>query len=164
MTNFNLPIWATRVMLCAAILAVVPLSSYGATWNNIEPLKSRRADVERILGKPISDQPGQEATLHFNVAGGTVTVTFVTARFVANKRLSPSVEGTVLEIVLQHEHSSDTPESMGLTGKARWDRQEGHGGVIYRDLKDGIVYTFLEGKLRTTWYSPSSDQFARARK
>jgi hypothetical protein len=37
-------------------------------------------------------------------------------------------------------------------------------GMIYRNLKDGIVYTFIGGRLRTTRYTPSNDQLARARK
>src|ERR1041384_2248616 len=43
-----------KLIMCLALL----LSCYGAVtaaaWHNIEPLKSRRADVERELGKPVS--------------------------------------------------------------------------------------------------------------
>jgi hypothetical protein len=145
-------------------LLVFPRASWAAPWNNIEPLKSRRADVERILGKPLNEAPGEAGTLHFKVNGGTVTVAFVTARFVANKKLFPELEGTVLQIVLQHERSTDTPESMNLAKNPDFKREDVKDGAIYRNLKDGIVYTFIGGQLKTTRYSPSADQLMRAQK
>lgn len=150
--------------IIVAGLTIFSQIATAASWNNIEPLKSRRADVERILGKPIEDKIGTEGTLHFNVAGGMVTVAFVTARFVANKKLDQNLEGTVLQIVLQHEHSSDTPESMGLTKNSDFTRENVPNGMIYRNLKDGIVYTFIGGQLKTTRYAPAAGQLARARK
>ena len=152
---------------CVASVAVVILLAQTATaasWSGIEPLKSRRADVERALGKPLVDQPGDEGILHFKVSGGMVTVTFVTAKFVRTKKLFPELEGTVLQIVLQHDNSSDTPESLGLQNKPGFEREDGTGGSVYRNLRDGIAYTFIEGKLRTTRFSATTDQLARARK
>jgi hypothetical protein len=158
-----------RRMVLVAGLAVASLIIFSQPvmaegWNGIEPLKSRRADVERILGKPIQDQPGQDGTLHFNVMGGKVTVVFVNARFVATKKLYPELEGTVLQIVLQHEHSSETPESMLLAGNSRFEREDMQGGTIFRNLKDGIAYTFFNGRLKTTRYSASATQLGKARK
>jgi hypothetical protein len=158
-----------RRMVLVAGLAVASLIIFSRPvmaegWNGIEPLKSRRADVERILGKPIQDQPGQDGTLHFNVMGGKVTVVFVNARFVATKKLYPELEGTVLQIVLQHEHSSETPESMLLAGNSRFEREDTQGGTIFRNLKDGIAYTFFNGRLKTSRFSPSATQLGKARK
>ena len=155
---------AIRAAAACAILAIFAHAGAAASWNKIEPLKSRRADVERVLGKPLADRLGDDGTLQFKVAGGTVTVAFVTAKFVANKKLSPELEGTVLEVVLQHENASDTPESIGLPGKSGFKRDDVHGGTIYSNLKDGITYTFFNGKLKTTRYAPSASQLARARK
>ncbi|HEY0078220.1 MAG TPA: hypothetical protein VGB73_06210 [Pyrinomonadaceae bacterium] len=132
-------------------------------WNSIEPLKSRRADVERVLGKPLEDKAGETGTLRFKVAGGTVQVSFVNARFVTTKKLSPELEGTVLQVVLQHERATDTPESLGLINNSNFQREEKQNVVQFRNLKDGIAYTFIEGKLKTTWYSPASEQLLRAR-
>lgn len=155
--------WAQAIAVFAALLLSAPVA--GATsWNNIEPLKSRRADVERALGRPLRDQPGAEGTLQFKVMGGTVTVAFVTARFVANKKLSRDLEGTVLQIILQHENSNDTPESLGLRDKRGFEREERQGAVVYSNLREGIIYTFYDGKLKTTRYTPSSEQLGRARR
>ncbi|HEX8136440.1 MAG TPA: hypothetical protein VF544_02510 [Pyrinomonadaceae bacterium] len=154
---------ASLAILFAALVMSSPVAS-GATWNGIEPLKSRRADVERALGKPLQDQAGETGTLHFKVAGGTVKVAFVTSRFIATKKLSPELEGTVLQIVLQHANSKETPESLTIAGNSNFERQEGQGGVVYRNLKEGIVYTFLGGKLKTTYFTPSSEQWARAQR
>ena len=159
--------WRRVLASCVVSGAVVILlaqTAAAASWSGIEPLKSRRADVERALGKPLLDQPGEDGILHFKVAGGMVTVTFVTARFVQTKKLFPALEGTVLQIVLQHDNSSDTPESLGLRSKSGFEREEGTNGFVYRNLRDGIAYTFIEGKLRTTRYSATTDQLARARK
>jgi hypothetical protein len=170
MKNRLLYVCQVRRVIAATVVAVACVlmlsqAIQAGSWNNIEPLKSRRADVERILGRPLNDaQPGTSGTLHFKVAGGTVTVTFVTARFIANKKLYPALEGSVLEIVLQHEHSTDTPESMGLTKNSDFKRQDVQNGSIFLNQKDGVTYTFLNGQLKTTRYSPAAEQLVRARK
>ena len=150
------------VAVLALQLLLAPQSE-AAAWSGIEPLKSRRAEVERVLG-PSTEAPREDGTLHFIVAGGTVTVSFVSAKFVANKKLRPEIEGTVLQIVLQHEKSSDTPDSMNLPKNRDFDRQDDHDISVYRNLKDGVVYTFIGGRLRTTRYTPSAEQSVRARK
>jgi hypothetical protein len=167
----NLNFFCSRVRLAAACASIalaslvfLSSSAMATGWNSIEPLKSRRADVERILGKPIQDQPGQSGTLHFKVQGGKVTVAFVNANFVRTKKLYPELEGTVLQIVLQHENSSETPESMLLTGNKNFEREDTQGGTIFRNLKDGIAYTFFNGRLKTTRYSASATQLGKARK
>jgi hypothetical protein len=155
-------------ILSLAIAATFFIFSQFATaapWNGIEPLKSRRADVERILGKPISDKPGNNGTLQFNVAGGTITIAFVDARFVATKKLQPEIEGTVRQIVLQHTNSNDTTESLNIVNNSNFERQDGAGGVtIFRNLKEGIAYTFMNGKLKHTYFTPSQEEWAKAQK
>ncbi|MGH9902750.1 MAG: hypothetical protein ACRD68_13155, partial [Pyrinomonadaceae bacterium] len=133
-----------------------------ANWNSLEPLKSRRADVERTLGRPVEDKSGGAGALTFKVAGGTVKVSFVTAKFVATKKLSPELEGTVLQIVLQHERAKDTPESLGLTNNSAFEREEKGPAVVFRNQRDGLAYTFVNGKLTTTWYSAAAEQLAGA--
>ncbi len=155
---------AACILSFAAFLILFQTAS-AASWNGIEPLKSRRADVEKILGQPTRDQPGDNGTLHFNVAGGVATVVFVDAKFVAAKKLSTDLEGTVRQVVLQHASSSDTPESMGLAQKSEFKREDGQGGVTkFSNLKEGIVYTFIGGKLKTSYFTPSTGQWARAQK
>jgi hypothetical protein len=79
------------------------------------------------------------------------------------KHLRADVAGTVLQIVLQHENSSDTPDSLGLLKNKTFTREDAKEAIIFRNLKDGIVYTFLNGKLKTTRYTFSEDQIGRAR-
>jgi len=168
MKNIKLRISPARTMAGLLVLAFAIISFGPSTpaesWGGIQPLKSRRADVERLLGAPLDAAGGDDATLHFNVAGGSVTVSFVTAKFIANKKLSPDLEGTVLQIVLQHQRSSDTPESLNLSQNHNFDRQDEKDITVYRNLKGGITYTFINGTLRTTRYSPSADQLAKSRK
>jgi hypothetical protein len=160
---------ARRVMATAALVIAATLyfSQFvtATSWNGIEPLKSRRADVERILGKPITDKPGNNGTLQFNVAGGVVTIAFVDARFVASKKLQPELEGTVRQVVLQHTNSNDTPESLNIASNSNFERQDGAGGItIFRNLKDGIAYTFMNGKLKHTYFTPSQEEWTKAQK
>ncbi|HMF55515.1 MAG TPA: hypothetical protein VK619_04085 [Pyrinomonadaceae bacterium] len=153
----------TVAAVFAALFIFSPITQAGS-WNGIEPLKSRRADVERVLGRPLPQEAGSPSTLRFKVAGGLVTIFFTDARFVKNKKLPAELEGTVLEIVLQHENSSDTPESMGLPAKHEFKRDDLHGAIIYSNLRDGIVYTFINNRLKTTRYSPSIRELSRAQR
>jgi hypothetical protein len=147
------------VVVCACLFVGSAQVSRAAEWHGLTPLKSRRADVERELGKPLLADTASGA-LNFKVAGGIVTVTFVTAKFAQTKKLSPEVEGTVLLIVLQHENSSDTPESVGLVNKSGFTREEKGVMAVYTNQKDGITYTFFNGRLKTTRYAPSADQLS----
>ena len=147
----------------AAALAVLLSAGMAraATWKGLEPFVSKRADVERVLGAPVSDRLAEEGTLEFNVSGGRVTVFFVTPKFVASKKLPAHYEGTVLQIVLQHERAQDTPESMNLVTNKSF-RREAKGSVEkYSDDKEGIFYTFVESRLKTTRYAYSMDRLGR---
>ena len=152
-----------------AILAVSLLACAGlatdvraAPWNGLEPLKTRRDDVLKIMGQPVSES--SDGVLRFNVSGGSVQVSFVNERFVNAKKLRPELAGTVLEIVLQHEHSSDTAESMKLTGNRDFIRDDERNISVFRNLKDGLVYTFIDGTLKTTRYTFADTQLGRARR
>ena len=153
-----------RVVVGLAFLVVFSVSALAVDWNGIEPLKSRRADVERILGKPLQSDTGELGTLHFKVMGGKVTVAFVNANFVRTKKLDPGLEGTVLQVVLQHDNSLETPETMRLVDNKNFEREDRQGGTVFRNLRDGIAYTFFNGRLKTTRYSASVTQLGRARK
>jgi hypothetical protein len=159
----------SRASLVTAILVVSVLACASfatdiraASWNGIESFKSRRDDVLKILGKPVSESP--DGILRFNVSGGSVQVSFVNERFVTAKRLRPELVGTVLEIVLQHEHSSDTPESMNLLKNRDFIRDNVRNILIFRNIKAGIVYTFIDGTLKTTRYTFADGQLGRARR
>jgi hypothetical protein len=158
--------------LCVSLVALVALIAvaFGArvsraeSWGGIEPLKSRRADVEKVLGKPIEEKPGAMGTLRFKVQGGTITVAFVDARFVAAHHLAPDLEGTVRQLVLQHDSASDTPDSMQLTHNSAFERERESNAEIFRNPRAGLAYTFIEGKLKTTYYTASAEEFKRAQR
>ncbi|MFL6231052.1 MAG: hypothetical protein ACJ741_19930 [Pyrinomonadaceae bacterium] len=133
-------------------------------WGNIEPFKSRRADVLRALGKPVEEQPGETGTLRFKVQGGIITVAFVDARFVAAHHLDPALEGTVRQLILQHDAANDTAATMKLAGKSEFEHDAHGNAEIFRNQRDGIAYTFIDGKLRTTYYTAAADVFKRAQR
>jgi hypothetical protein len=156
--------------LCVAVVAVVALVASSAwrvraeAWGGVVPLKSRRADVERALGKPAEDTPGETGTLRYKVQGGMITVAFVNARFVEAHKLAPELEGTVLQLVLQHDASNDTPETMKLTDKSEFEHDAHGNAEIFRNQRDGIAYTFIDGKLKTTYYTASAEELKRAQR
>jgi len=137
-------------------------TAFAASWNGIEPFKSTRADVIKILGKPIGEST--DGVLRFNVMGGTVQVSFVSDNFVKAKKLRPELVGTVLEIVLQHENSSDTPVTMKLLDNKAFVRDETKTTTIFRNMKDGLIYTFMDDKLKSTRYTFADSQLSRARR
>jgi hypothetical protein len=149
------------LLLALLILLAVSANASATSWRGIEPLKTRRADVLKVLGTPTTGTA--DGPLTFKVMGGSVTVFFVDQNLVRAKRLRADVAGTVLQIVLQHENSSDTPDSLGLLKNKTFTREDSKEAIIFRNLKDGIVYTFVNGKLKTTRYTFSEDQIGRAR-
>ena len=150
------------VLAAAALTALLPAgAARAATWKGLEPLVSRRADVERVLGAPAADRYEQDGTLEYNIAGGRVTVFFVTPKFVAAKKLPAHYDGTVLQIVLQHERATDTPESMNLVTNRAYEHRSDKGVDVYVEPKEGLAYTFVDSRLKTTRYSYSAQQLAR---
>lgn len=154
------PSVGTTLLTALALICILP-SAKASSWQGIEPLKTRRDEVLKLLGTPTSESPG--GLLTFKVMGGTVSVSFMDQNFVRTKRLRPELEGTVLQIILQHENSSDTPASMKLAENHNFIRDEMKDALVFRNLKEGIVYTFFQGKLKTTRYTFSEQQISRAR-
>ncbi|MDX6559439.1 MAG: hypothetical protein QOF72_2488 [Blastocatellia bacterium] len=154
----------TRAIMVVALLACAGFATdvSAASWNGIEPFKSRRDDVMKIMGPPVSE--GADGLLRYKVSGGSVQITFVDEKFVNNKKLRPELAGTVLEIVLQHEHSSDTAESMSLLQNRDFMRDNTRNVSVFRNLKNGVVYTFIDGSLKTTRYTFADTQLGRARR
>jgi len=143
-------------------LTLSGMTAHAAAWNGIEPLKTRRDEVIKILGAPTGEST--DGIMRFNVVGGSVQVSFVNDQFIKAKRLRPDLAGTVLEIVLQHEHSSDTPETLKVTSNHAFVRDETKGTTIFRNMKEGLIYTFINGMLRTTRYTFADDQLNKARR
>jgi hypothetical protein len=158
----------TRGLRGLPFLFVVIVALAGAraaraeAWGGIEPFKSRRADVEKALGKPVEDKPGETGTLRFKVQGGTITVAFVDPRFVAAHHLDEALVGTVRQLVLQHDSATETPDSLKLNGNSAFEHDAQANAEVFRNQRDGIAYTFIDGRLRTTYYSPSAEQFKHA--
>ena len=148
------------VVLLALILSSASVSA--APWNGIEPLKTRREDVIKKLGAPLGESA--DGVLRFNVMGGSVQVRFVNEKFVKAKKLRPDLVGTVLEIVLQHEHSSDTPETLKLAEKHSFVKDDIKGTTVFHNMKEGLIYTFIDGSLRTTRYTFADEQLTKARR
>lgn len=143
-------------------LFLIATNVEAASWNGIEPFKSNRADVTKILGAPIGESP--DGVLRFTVMGGSAQVSFVNEKFVTAKKLKPELLGTVLEVVLQHDHSSDTPESLKLLKNTSFTRDDTQTSTVFRNMKQGIIYTFFQGTLKSTRYTFADEQLSKARR
>lgn len=141
-----------------AVLMLAPQETRAAAWKGLEPFVSKRADVERVLGKPTADRLAIDGTLRFDLPDGAVTVSFVTPKFIAARKLSSALEGTVLQIVVQHAASTATPESLNLVNNPDFEKVASGPTHVYTNPKDGIYYTFVESRLKTTRYSYSAEQ------
>ncbi|HYX28793.1 MAG TPA: hypothetical protein VE863_09510 [Pyrinomonadaceae bacterium] len=150
--------------IIASLFAAGLLSSNvsAASWNGIEPLKTHREEVIKILGAPIAETT--DGVMRFNVMGGSVQVSFISERFVTAKKLRPELVGAVLEVVLHHEHSSDTPETLKLVNNKSFVRDDTKGTTIFRNMKEGLIYTFIDGRLETTRYTFADEQLTKARR
>jgi hypothetical protein len=151
-----------RATLGILFVFLLAASASAASWNGIEPFKSTKADVLKILGQPIGESP--DGVLRFPVMGGSAQVSFVNEKFVTAKKLKPQLVGTVQEIVLQHDRSSDTPESMNLLKNTAFTRDETQTSTIFRNMKQGLIYTFFQGTLKSTRYTFADEQLSKARR
>jgi hypothetical protein len=140
--------------LAVIVAATMVSTAHAAAWKGIEPLASRRPDVIRILGNPASENPA-DASMRFATREGSAIVSLVTRDFAARKGWPSQLEGTVVQILLQHEKSKDTPKSLRLQGNPRFDREVRGDSVLYRNRKEGIIRVFTGGKLVTSIYSPA---------
>ncbi|MGH9898755.1 MAG: hypothetical protein ACRD4L_07910, partial [Pyrinomonadaceae bacterium] len=69
----------------------------------------------------------------------------------------------VREIIVHFEKSNVTSESMRLKDNSKFKRTDQQGAITFTNLKDGIIHTFINGRLSTSRFIPSSYQWARAR-
>ena len=152
---------AGLVLAAAAYVILSSAHARAATWKGLEPFVSKRTDVERVLGAPVADRMSEDATLEFNVSGGKVTVFFVTQKFAAAKKLPERYLDTVLQIVLQHDRATDTPESMDLVRNKSYEHRHDKGVDVYLEPKEGVAYTFVDSRLKTTRYTYSSQRLAQ---
>ena len=152
------------VFLFTLLFALQSQISMAADWNGITPLKTSREEVEKILGTPLESQQGDNGILRFNVMGGVVTVAFVDEKFAASNKLPKEVVGKVRQIVLQHENSSTTPEDLKLEGNSDFAKEENGKVAIYKNEKDGVIYTFIDGTLKTTYYVAAASKMSKGGK
>lgn len=152
------------VFLFALFLISQSQNTMAAGWNGIIPLKTSREEVEKILGSPIAPQESANSPLQFKVLGGVVTVAFVDEKFIAASKLSKDILGKVRQIVLQHENSKTTPEDMKLDEKKEFVKEQKERVTTYRNEKDGITYTFIDGTLKTTYYFADASQLSSGKK
>lgn len=65
-----------KLLLLVPIILVIAIDSRAAPWRGIFPLKSTRADVERLLGKPIDNE--SRFLAHYQFVNERATISYAT--------------------------------------------------------------------------------------
>jgi len=127
------------------ILLTFSLNSRGESWRGITPLKSTRADVERLLGKPL---PGDMSSLAvYKLDVGEVHIRYAVSRLCGEpSRCECRVpDDTVIEISV--EPQVKTKFSSFKIDRQAFDRfplVENTNITIYRNRQAGLVYAVSE--------------------
>jgi hypothetical protein len=146
----------TRLSGILVALVVVQLCEAGE-WRGIVPLRSTRADVEKLLGKPSAAEPNTHAT-----EGERVTVTYAERPCDHDWQVPP---GTVLSIAV-HPQQPYSLASLKLVESRYEKRRDVHIETLYYyvNAEEGINYTVDRAKgvvLDAEFYPPSTDSSHR---
>ncbi|HEV2862714.1 MAG TPA: hypothetical protein VGX48_16990 [Pyrinomonadaceae bacterium] len=124
-----------NLLLSTAVFALLALAPQppGRGWRGIEPLRSTRADVERLLGRPES-----EAGSVYVTAGERVSVSYSRRPCDYGWRVAPD---TVISFFVYPKQPPKLAD-LKLDEKKYEKRQDLHLAVhYYMDLGAGINYT-----------------------
>ena len=147
-----------RLAFLITILSVSALESRAESWRGIIPLKSTRADVERVFGKPPPGEIDFLATYKLN--DGEFRVLY------SVKKLCREVDtcrcmvpdDTVLEVAVQRKVKLKF--SRLTIDRSKFDRlvnPENTNEVAYCDFDSGLIYNVLQrdDSILSVQYGPS---------
>ena len=124
-----------------SLLLLTKVDSRAESWRGIVPLKSTRADVERLLGKPIPGDLAFQAT--YRLPKKEVLIRYAAKQFCRDPQTCGCrvPDDTVLDITVTPKHAMKFA-TLGVD-KARFETfplAEDIGILIYRDDLVGLIY------------------------
>ena len=136
---------------CLAILSASGYS-YAKEWRSIIPLHSTRADVERLLGPP--DDPN---TGDYHTKTERILIDYSRGLFCDQNNIWKVPKDTVVGIIV---YPRKAPRLSSLKLNLNEFSQDQSGDVIgvnnYKNMKDGLRLTVIDGKVESFHYFPSA--------
>jgi hypothetical protein len=132
-------------MAMFTLLLTFSLNSQAESWQGITPLQSTRADVERLLGKPLRGDVGSLAVYKLEV--GEVHIRYAASRLCreADRCECRVPDDTVIEISVDSQVKAKF-NSLNIDKRAfeRFPLVENTNVTIYRSAEAGLVYAVSE--------------------
>lgn len=126
------------IILLAMAFLIWSAPVFAKSWRGITPLRSTRADVERLLGKP---EPGTQGV--FKTTNEVVRVTYARIECDYGWKVKPD---TVVSLMIQPQSPLKVTDLKLQTKKYEKRRDLNQQNVYYYiSAKDGINYTVDEG-------------------
>lgn len=155
------------VFICCALLLGMADATVAKPWRGIVPLRSKRADVRRVLGKPMI---GAGAAIElYEKEEGHIQVRYALKPCEqglpadwGNWKVSPD---TVVNIsITLHEEVPVANLRIRNIEKYKWYTGDS-GATYYRDERRGIEYQVQDGMVTAIAYGPTiRDRFLLCRK
>lgn len=149
------------IVILVLFLAGTVFCQTSNVWNGIEPLKSTREDVEKILGKPEPTSTARHAA-GYKTFEGSVFVLYSTGLCDVDPRHGWNVpELTVIRISFYPDDPSSHKFSSLRIDSSKFDRSPDPGAihsVFYTNKVDGIVLTVdtIDNSISSFGYFPKS--------
>ena len=141
----------THRLIAFCLIVLASISVAAKPWRGIVPLRSTRADVERILGKP------SRSDYIYDLEQGTVRIAY------AQKRCEQGVpsgwgnwnvaKDTVIHVWVETDFSVRSLRGRNLE-KFKWYTDDALA-TYYRLPAQGLEYTVQHGRVRSITYGPT---------
>ncbi|MEP6635251.1 MAG: hypothetical protein ABJB97_00900 [Acidobacteriota bacterium] len=148
-----------RIVSIVCVLLAMADTSLAKSWRGIRPLRSTRAEVRRLLGKPIIGGDGSIDL--YELREGRVHVMY--ARRPCEQELPADwgnwrvARDTVVNIsVTLHEQIPVTRLRVKNLERYKWYTGES-GATYYHDKRRGIEYQVQDGIVTAITYGPAAD-------
>lgn len=154
---------ATKLITIFCLILISSVGVRGQEWRKIEPLRSTRADVERMLGKPEKDWPTNSI---YKFKNGNALIWYSSKPCEGPSggwRVPP---GTVIQISFSYSDSQPRFSDLKLD-RSKYERvSEGDylDFMRYRNNEEGISYSVNEPKglvSLVTYYPAARDDYLR---
>jgi hypothetical protein len=147
-----------RIMAGFALLLALSLSARAESWRGITPLKSTRADVERLLGKPVPG--GLDFLAVYKLETGEVHVQYATGRLCRelDKCKCRVPDDTVIEVSVESKVKAKfSTLKIDKTVFDRFPLVENTSIMIYYNSEAGLAYSVSEkgDQILSVQYGPS---------
>ena len=149
-----------QFIFCSLLLLLFVGSIYAKSWRGIEPLKSTRSDVIKLLGNPTHLQWNYRD--YFILENETVTFSWIDPTCAKKFPVQPDSEITSDDLVLSISVAQKTPiqlKELQLNDSVVYFADCFGGGCTFIDDKSGFMYHESKGEVTSHSYYPTNEEF-----